>query len=90
MKPYAWANCYDDVMQLLILLDDNSDVTITPGILEDAESLEQAPFQIRGDVISYVERLDEEFIKSLRHIDPHTPDYVFRLHFGTQLNSHDL
>lgn len=78
MRPYAWANCYDDVMKLLMMLEKDSSVKLSPTLSDEAERIETAPFKIRGDVVSYVERLDEEFIKSLRHIDPHTPDYVFR------------
>ncbi|ORX45500.1 hypothetical protein DM01DRAFT_1311804 [Hesseltinella vesiculosa] len=35
--------------------------------------------KVRGSVIGVIERLDEEFIKSLQAIDPHTPDYIDRL-----------
>ncbi|KAI8063594.1 eukaryotic translation initiation factor 3 subunit 8 N-terminus-domain-containing protein [Gongronella butleri] len=35
--------------------------------------------KIRGSIIGFIERLDEEFTKSLQAIDPHTPDYIDRL-----------
>ncbi|KAK0485673.1 eukaryotic translation initiation factor 3 domain-containing protein [Armillaria novae-zelandiae] len=35
--------------------------------------------RIRGSIISFVDRLDDEFTKSLQNIDPHGPEYVDRL-----------
>ncbi|KAI8993922.1 eukaryotic translation initiation factor 3 subunit 8 [Trametes punicea] len=35
--------------------------------------------RIRGSVISFVDRLDDEFTKSLQNIDPHGTEYVDRL-----------
>ncbi|KAI8341430.1 eukaryotic translation initiation factor 3 subunit 8 N-terminus-domain-containing protein [Chlamydoabsidia padenii] len=35
--------------------------------------------KLRGSIIGYIERLDDEFIKSLQATDPHTPDYIDRL-----------
>lgn len=56
---------------------------ITP---EYDESKERTPDQeqggivrIRGSIISFIDRLDDEFTKSLQNIDPHGTDYVERL-----------
>lgn len=35
--------------------------------------------RIRGSIISFVDRLDDEFTKSLQHFDPHGTEYVDRL-----------
>ncbi|KAF8473797.1 eukaryotic translation initiation factor 3 subunit 8 N-terminus-domain-containing protein, partial [Gautieria morchelliformis] len=35
--------------------------------------------RIRGSIISFVDRLDDEFTKSLQNIDPHGTEYVDRL-----------
>lgn len=40
---------------------------------------EKAVVEVRGSIISFVERLDDEFTKSLQNIDPHTTEYVERL-----------
>lgn len=49
------------------------------------DQIERAPSDaepiiiIRGSVISLVDRLDDEFTKSLQNIDPHTGEYIDRL-----------
>ncbi|KKF96720.1 Eukaryotic translation initiation factor 3 subunit C [Ceratocystis platani] len=35
--------------------------------------------KVPGSIVSYVERLDDEFTRSLQNIDPHTPEYIERL-----------
>eukprot|EP00730_Choanoeca_flexa_P001917 TRINITY_DN10838_c0_g1_i2.p1 TRINITY_DN10838_c0_g1~~TRINITY_DN10838_c0_g1_i2.p1 ORF type:complete len:820 (+),score=283.08 TRINITY_DN10838_c0_g1_i2:65-2524(+) len=79
MRPHAWANCHDDIMQLFGLLSKHKDLHIVRSVPDEGEKLESSPYLLQGDVISFIERLDDEFTKSLRKIDPHTPDYVARL-----------
>lgn len=57
--------------------------------LEYDESVERVPgvgterageaVRVRGSVMSYVDRLDDEFTRSLQNIDPHGTEYVERL-----------
>lgn len=37
------------------------------------------PIVISGNVVSYLERLDDEYFKSLQCIDPHTKEYIDRM-----------
>ncbi|KAI8093474.1 eukaryotic translation initiation factor 3 subunit 8 N-terminus-domain-containing protein [Halteromyces radiatus] len=58
-------------------------------VCEDAEDLDNDDkdvvpaageiIKLRGSIIGYIERLDDEFIKTLQATDPHTPDYIDRL-----------
>ena len=36
------------------------------------------PLRIVGSITNAAEVLDDEFIKSLQHLDPHTSEYVVR------------
>ncbi|GAB7363109.1 hypothetical protein MBLNU230_g3400t1 [Neophaeotheca triangularis] len=49
--------------------DDEKQPTIEPGEI----------FKIPGNIVSYVERLDDELTRALQNIDPHTAEYVERL-----------
>ncbi|OAA61906.1 eukaryotic translation initiation factor 3 subunit [Niveomyces insectorum RCEF 264] len=40
---------------------------------------DQKYIKIPGSIVSYVERLDDELIRSLQSIDPHTSEYIDRL-----------
>jgi len=50
--------------------DDEKPPTLKPG---------EKYIKIPGSIVSYVERLDDELIRSLQHIDPHTSEYIERL-----------
>ena len=47
--------------------------------VERAPSEQEPVIIVRGSVISLVDRLDDEFTKSLQNIDPHTGEYIDRL-----------
>mmetsp|Transcript_38107 Transcript_38107/g.94732 ORF Transcript_38107/g.94732 Transcript_38107/m.94732 type:complete len:774 (-) Transcript_38107:388-2709(-) len=46
---------------------------------EEDEFIDTGITQMTGNVLSYLERLDDEFYKSLQFLDPHAPEYVSRL-----------
>jgi len=48
-------------------------------LLERSPASEKGVVYIRGSIISFVDRLDDEFTRSLQNIDPHGPEYVDRL-----------
>lgn len=88
----SWASARERLNELLDLLRKNRDeYVVQEDVSQDYDEMEErAPkmdstnqedhvVQIRGSVVSLVERLDDEFFRSLQHIDPHASEYVDRL-----------
>ncbi|OBZ68150.1 Eukaryotic translation initiation factor 3 subunit C [Grifola frondosa] len=81
-----WLSAQREVDQLISIVIAEPAYAIQE-ITEDYDELaERSPSQekdgvvrIRGSVISFVDRLDDEFTKSLQNIDPHGTEYVDRL-----------
>ncbi|KAG8832264.1 Translation initiation factor 3 subunit c [Serendipita sp. 399] len=48
-------------------------------VKKDKENQEDGIVRIRGSIISFVDRLDDEFTRSLQNTDPHGTDYIERL-----------
>ncbi|KAJ2025710.1 Translation initiation factor 3 subunit c, partial [Coemansia sp. S3946] len=78
-----WHKAQSRVNELLALLEANRQITIIEsGDSHDYEEdfeYTNATITLRGSIIASVDRLDEEFTKSLRNIDPHTPEYIERM-----------
>ncbi|ORY02888.1 hypothetical protein K493DRAFT_276897 [Basidiobolus meristosporus CBS 931.73] len=78
----SWKRAEEHINNLFTTLEKNPDIKVFEEAEEideeDKEAVKNAT-QIRGSIASFVERLDEEFIKSLQIIDPHTPEYLARL-----------
>lgn len=80
MKLEYWSKLLEVKNDLLkLLLEHLDDIKISELVTEDTEDLENKPYQIRGCVLTAVERLDDEFIKLLKECDPHSNEYVDRL-----------
>jgi translation initiation factor 3 subunit C len=78
------------INQLLGILENNPQFVIQEETEEEEPDKEPViestkPYGVRGSIVSYVDRLDDEFTKSLQNIDPHTTDYVDRLKDETDL-----
>ena len=75
----------NELMSLFqILEEDRSFVVIenTEEISDDDPPPEPKPgevIKVRGSLVSFIDRLDDELTKSLQNIDPHTPEYIERL-----------
>jgi len=71
-----WKQCFNTIAKLLALLKQQG----AKIKLVDVEPELDAPANvIRGPLLAHVERLGDEFIKSLLNMDPHTQDYMVRL-----------
>ncbi|KAK0549533.1 Translation initiation factor 3 subunit c [Tilletia horrida] len=82
-----WAAARNETDQLIRVLAENREYIVKEEVEDYDENVDRLPGEngegavvnVRGSIISFVDRLDDEFTKSLQHIDPHTPEYVERL-----------
>lgn len=81
-----WHSAQREVDQLISILAAGSQYSVEEATEDYDELAERTPEQekdnvvrIRGSIISFIDRLDDEFTKSLQNIDPHGTEYVERL-----------
>ena len=81
-----WVSAQREVDQLIAIVIADPEYSIQEMTEDYDELLERTPatekdgvVRIRGSIISFVDRLDDEFTKSLQNIDPHGTEYVDRL-----------
>ncbi|KAJ1657029.1 Translation initiation factor 3 subunit c [Dispira simplex] len=83
-----WKRIGDELQRVLSILEENPKVEVSEGVdsmLDAANTPEVAQFKVQGSIIALVDRLDDEFTKSLQAIDPHTNDYLRRLRDQTTI-----
>ena len=82
-----WSSAQKEFDQLVLILVKEPEYSVEEVVDEEYDELiERTPkteprgvVRIRGSVISFVDRLDDEFTRSLQHIDPHGTEYIERL-----------
>lgn len=81
-----WKASYNDFLALLKILEENISTYQVSELAPFNETIEQEPTTnsngvkcILGSLFAMVERLDDEFNKSLLNLDPHSSDYLIRL-----------
>ncbi|KAF5370895.1 hypothetical protein D9758_002037 [Tetrapyrgos nigripes] len=86
MPTELWLSAQREVDQLIAIVAADSSYIIQEITEDYDELLERTPSQekdgivrIRGSIISFIDRLDDEFTRSLQNIDPHGTEYVERL-----------
>jgi len=80
----VWKECIKNVHQIVTLLRDRPQITLADHTDIDSrpsgdEIINGAPVTFQGSICGFTERLDDEFLKSLQCIDPHSKEYVSRL-----------
>ncbi|KDQ57546.1 hypothetical protein JAAARDRAFT_35256 [Jaapia argillacea MUCL 33604] len=86
MPASAWLSAQREIDQLVSIIASDPSYTVQE-VTDDYDELEERTpadspggvVRIRGSIISFVDRLDDEFTKSLQNIDPHGTDYIDRL-----------
>lgn len=81
-----WKAAEKELSTLLQVLNDTDEYVVVENA-EEWDDDEKAPtlkegdkfIKVPGSIVSYVERLDEELVRSLQSIDPHTSEYIERL-----------
>ncbi|XP_038212592.1 eukaryotic translation initiation factor 3 subunit C [Zerene cesonia] len=79
MKPEYWSRLVENVDHMVTILLAHEDMVLSEMITEENEQLVTPPFQVRGCLLTALERLDDEFTKLLKECDPHSNEYVERL-----------
>lgn len=83
----TWNSAAKELNELVSLLLSESEeyAVVEDPALEYDENVEREPttedpvVKVRGSIISFVDRLDDEFTRSLQNIDPHGTEYIDRL-----------
>lgn len=85
MPADLWLSAQREVDQLVSIVASDTNYSVQEIVDDYDELIERAPeneggvVRIRGSIISFIDRLDDEFTRSLQHIDPHGTEYVERL-----------
>jgi len=87
-----WKSASERIKNLLDLLDENPDIILRDqfenvkfNVADDLDDDQEDETHIRGSLATFVDRLDDEFTRSLQQIDPHTTEYIERLRDETEL-----
>ncbi|KAA1472862.1 eukaryotic translation initiation factor 3 subunit 8 [Dentipellis sp. KUC8613] len=81
-----WLSAQREIDQLIYVIFNDASYSVQETTEDYDEFVERSPtdekdgvVRIRGSIISFVDRLDDEFTKSLQNLDPHGTEYVDRL-----------
>ncbi|KAF5842012.1 eukaryotic translation initiation factor 3 subunit 8 N-terminus-domain-containing protein [Dunaliella salina] len=83
LKTSVWKKCVINLLEMMKILQENPHIKVdeTLDMSEDRtpEPTDGTEYKVWGNLVAFVERLDDEMFKSLQVIDPHTHEYMTRL-----------
>ncbi|BDA51264.1 Eukaryotic translation initiation factor 3 subunit C [Coccomyxa sp. Obi] len=83
MVPALWRRCIGVLFEVLELLEANPHIIMDEHYEGNDEMTEEpeagVDVRVWGNMVAFLERLDDEHFKSLQVIDPHTNQYLDRL-----------
>ncbi|KAG0142247.1 hypothetical protein CROQUDRAFT_662816 [Cronartium quercuum f. sp. fusiforme G11] len=86
MPSENWKSARSKLDELITLLTNEPQYVVKEETEDYDDQEERAPnedgttkLEVRGSISSLLDRLDDEFTKSLQNIDPHTSEYIERL-----------
>ncbi|OMJ21966.1 Eukaryotic translation initiation factor 3 subunit C [Smittium culicis] len=84
LQSKAWNEISELINSLLTILEGNSDIIISETSDNKLDATDDSKYAggkitLLGSVIGFLDRLYDEFIKSLSSLDPHTTEYVERM-----------
>lgn len=84
---HIWQSALKEVIEIFKILEEHTELNISETYedVDEEEPESKDLLDIQGSVISLVERLDDEFTKSLQNTDPHASEYLERLSDETSL-----
>jgi len=79
MKSDYWTICLQMLDELLGVLQKNENIEVGEEVGDDEENYTEAPYKIKGCVLTLTDRTTQEFVKILQQCDAHGNEYVERL-----------
>ncbi|KAH3758157.1 Eukaryotic translation initiation factor 3 subunit C [Pelomyxa schiedti] len=79
MLTSEWNKCVSTLIKVLDILDQDRSLVVQEENAPVAESQEGEAGITKLSILTFIERLDDQFIKSLQHLDPHTSEYLQRM-----------